>query len=320
MSPRELAIVVVNFRTAGLTIDCLRTLAPEVAAERGWRVIVVDNDSGDGSAEAIAAAIASEGWGRWCELVLSPRNGGFAYGNNVGLSRLREEGGARRVLLLNSDTIVHAGSLRGAVAALDADPTIGVLSCKLLNTDGTVQNVARRFPTPLRLLVCATALTWRLPGLFGWANTDDPDWDRATIARDVDWLGGAFMLVRGEVMDRLGGLDDSFFFYGEDIEFCHRVWRAGFRCRYDPRVAITHLGGSSSDPTRMAARSRSRHAWAGRYLVLRRCHGRCAESLIRVVDIIAYAIRAAWYTLACRREKRRDMVAVLAIIARRAHA
>ncbi len=309
----ELGIVIVNFRTPDLTIDCLRSLAPEADAIPGLRAIVVDNASGDASDARIEQAITEQGWGGWASLVRSPRNGGFAFGNNVAIRMLR---GARRILLLNSDTIVHPGALRASMDALDADPRVGVLSCRLLNADGSVQNVARRFPTPLRLIVCATALTWRFPRLFGWANTDDPAWDRETLARDVDWLGGAFMLVRGDLMERLGGLDESFFFYGEDIEFCHRAWRAGFRCRYDPRASITHLGGSSSDPTRLNSRARNRHAWAGRYLVLRRCHGLFAEWLIRAVDVLAYAIRAAWYTLTLNPAKRRDMLVVLSIITR----
>ncbi len=292
----DLLVVIVNFRTPDLTIQCLRSLAPEVASLGGparVRVIVVDNASGDDSVARLTAAIEHE-FASWCRLVVSPRNGGFAYGNNRGI----EAGGpARHTLLLNSDTIVAPGCLAHCLRVMDEDAGIGAMSCRLLNADGSVQNVCRRFPTPMRLIVSATGLTWKLPRLFAWANTEDPAWDRATTRRDVDWLGGAFLLVRGEVMGALKGLDEGFFFYGEDIEFCHRVWRLGYRCHYDPRVTTTHLGGSSSDPTRMASAARSTHHWRGRYLVLRTCHGVLAAWLVRAVDVLAYSLRALGHRL-----------------------
>lgn len=290
----RLLVVIVNFRTPGLTIDCLASLEPDAREIPGLFVVVADNASGDGSAERIGRAVEERGWGGWCKVVELPRNGGFAWGNNRGI-----EAGPRAtyVLMLNSDTIVHRGALAHCLRVMDGDESIGVMSCKLLNADGSVQNVARRFPTPARLFVSALALPWKFPRLFGWGDTDDPSWDRASVRRDVDWLGGAFLFCRGSLLERVGGLSDDFFFYGEDIEFSHRVWRAGKRCHYDPRVAITHLGGSSSDPTRMSKASRSVHHWRGRYLVVRKCHGVLAEWFVRSVDILAYASRAAWRRL-----------------------
>lgn len=303
-APR-LAIVIVNFRTPGLTIDCLRSLEAEIAdlGAGATRVVVVDNGSGDGSPDCIAAAIADHHWTSWCELLACERNGGFAWGNNRGLERVPD---AACVLLLNSDTLVHSGALRHCLAVMDAEPDVGVMSCRLANADGSVQNVARRFPTPARLILGAFVLTWLWPSAFGWAEIEDKTWDRDRERRDVDWLGGAFLMIRGDLLRRIGGLDEDFFFYGEDIEFSHRVMRAGYRRLYDPAVTITHLGGASSDPAKLSAQARNVHAWRGRYLVLRKCHGALAAALVRIVDVLTYGVRLLVRTLIGRGGDRRS--------------
>jgi GT2 family glycosyltransferase len=297
-----LLVVLVNYRTPDVTIDCLRSLAPEIEDAPGARVVVVDNRSDDGSAERLSRAVADSGWADWARVVEAPRNGGFAYGNNRGI----EAGGpARHVLLLNSDTVVHRGCLRHCMGVMESDPTIGAMSCKLLNADGSLQVAGRRFPSPSRITLAATGLPWRFPRLLGWGQGEYRSWDQSKQGGDADWLGGAFLWVRGDVMRRLGGLDETFFFYGEDVEFCHRVRRAGFRCRYDPGASITHLGGASSDPSRLDAGERSVHAWNGRYLVQRRCYGRLAERWARLIDLGICRFRLLRMRLSGRGDEKR---------------
>jgi len=286
----SLLVVVVNFRTPDLTVTCLGSLSKEIPVIPGARVVVVDNDSADGSAEHINAAIDSGGWRPWAELLSAGHNGGFAFGTNRGVESVA---GARYFLFLNSDTIVLPGSLSYCVAAMDADPRLGAMSCMVLNSDGTVQNVARRFPTPLRRVLGALGLPWRWPRIFGWADTDDLRWDRRTTKRDVDWLGGAFLLVRGDLVPRIGSLDEDFFFYGEDVEFCHRVWRAGYRCRYDPAVAVVHHGGRSSDPSRISSEERIGHSWRARHLVHLKLYGPASASFCLAIDKAVLALRLA---------------------------
>jgi N-acetylglucosaminyl-diphospho-decaprenol L-rhamnosyltransferase len=298
-------IVIVNFRTPTLTNQCLASLEPEAAAVPGVQVVVVDNDSGDGSAEAIAEEIERRGWGDWAVLLRTGRNGGFAYGNNRGIEAGLGRWDPRYILLLNSDTVVHPGCVKRCIEVMDAEPRIGAMSCCLLNADGTVQNVARRFPSPARLIATAMGLPWRLPRLFGHLDCEDSGWDRRTEARDVDWLGGAFLFCRADVIRRLGGLDERFFFYGEDIEFCHRLRRAGHRIRFDPGATTVHLGGQSSDPTRMAARLRNANIWRARYTVQRMCYGRAAAGLVRVMDVVTLAFRCAALWLGGRRGRAR---------------
>ncbi len=284
----DVAIVILNYKTPDLTIECIKSLAPQITPPLNATVIVTDNASGDDSLEKIGKAIESNGWSAWCRLVPLPKNGGFSYGNNRGIELAAD---ARYVLLLNSDTVSQPNTLRYCVEKMDADPKIGVLSALLLNSNQTVQNTARKFPTPLRLSAYSLGLPWALPGLFGWADLNDPGWDRRSETRDVDWVGGTFMMIRREAIDRLGGLDEGFFFEGEDAEFCHRVRRGGWKVRYDPGAAVIHLGGASSDPTRVAPPQREMMWWKARYLVQRRCYGLWAELLARGVDFVAVALR-----------------------------
>lgn len=288
--PARVLVVIVNYRTPGLTIDCLKTLAPEVDAVAGVRCVVVDNASGDDSMTRLEQALSENGWSSWLTLVASDKNRGFAGGNNLGIARGEP---AEYVLLLNSDTLVHAGCLARCLEVMASNPRAGAMSCRVLNADGTIQNVTRRFPTPLRTIACTAGLPWRAPQLFAWADTEDPGWDRTSEARDVDWLGGAFLFVRAAALGGQVRLDEDFFFYGEDITFCHRLHRLGWTCHYDPVASIVHLGGASSDPSRMPSSERSVHQWRARYLVMRKCHGPWAAWSLRSADAVLTSLRLA---------------------------
>jgi N-acetylglucosaminyl-diphospho-decaprenol L-rhamnosyltransferase len=284
----RILVVVVNYRTPALTVECLRSLAADAATVPGVRCVVVDNASGDDSVPVLESALAENGWGSWITFVRSDKNTGFAGGNNLGIAAGEP---AEYVLLLNSDTVVHPGCLKRCLKVMEQDSRIGAMSCRVLNRDGSIQNVARRFPSPERVTCVALGLPWKLPALFSWANLEDPSWDRERVSKDVDWLGGAFLFIRASVFGGHVRLDEDFFFYGEDIAFCHRVHRLGWRCRYDPDNTIIHLGGASSDPSRMPAGDRSVHEWRARYLIQRKCYGRWAESWVRALDLTTTAAR-----------------------------
>ena len=292
MSP-GLLIVIVNYRNAGLTLDCLASLHDKQSEiPGGFHAIVVENGSGDDSAAALAAAIPRYDW---ATLVTLKRNLGFAGGNNLALEQLKTRfAGVPYALLLNSDTVVHPGALRHCYDVMQADPTIGVMSCQLLNADGSTQNVTRDFPSPVRQAICSFGLPWVWPAAFGWADIYDIRPQLMQQKRDVDWIGGAFMFLRADALLRIGGaFDPAFFFYGEDIELCYRFHKHGYRVHYDPAVTITHVGGSSSDPTRVDDKLRSVYTWQARYLVQRKCFGRLAATTVRGCDIAAMALRKA---------------------------
>jgi N-acetylglucosaminyl-diphospho-decaprenol L-rhamnosyltransferase len=289
----NLLIVILNYRTAEMTLDCLRSLANVRDEVPGTRVLVIDNGSADDSPARLADAIAAQRWASWCELLALPNNIGFAAGNNRGLDQLKTAyPEAQWVLLLNSDTIVHPGALRRSHEVMQAHPAIGLMSCRLRNRDGSAQNVTRRFPLPFPQILCAFGLPWIFPRLFGWADVYDVPASRLEIKQDCDWIIGAYMFIRRQALDEVGPMDESFFFYGEDIEFCHRFRRRGWRVHYDPAASITHLGGSSSDPTRVARATRDAYILKARYHVQRRCYGRFAAHAVRLADILADGLRA----------------------------
>ena len=291
-----LLIVILNYRTPKLTIDCLASLADKQAElPAGFRAVVVENGSADDSAARIGAAIEANGWGVWATLMALAENRGFAGGNNAALDLLQSQyKDVPYALLLNSDTVVHPGALKYCYELMEAEPRVGVMSCLLLNADGSLQNVTRDFPTPVKQSICALGLPWTWPRRFGWADIYDVPDALLRQKRDVDWLGGAFMFLRATALKEIGGgLDHSFFFYGEDIEFCHRFHRHGWRVHYDPAVAITHVGGSSSDPTRVSGKLKNIYMWQARYQVQRKCYGRAAAALVRACDIAALAMKKA---------------------------
>lgn len=309
-------VILVNFRSFGLTCACLASLEPEIRSLSQGHVIVVENGSQDESATEIASAIEVHGWRGWVSLLISNQNLGFAGGNNRAFMEVGSQ--TKYILLLNSDTIVHRGCLKYCYEKMEREPRIGLLSCMVENADGSIQNVARKTPNPVNQLITALGLPFKLPRLFGWANTEDPSWDRRTTARDVGWIGGAFMFARCEMIRQTELFDSDFFFYGEDVEFCHRVRRHGWRVHFDPAVSIAHLGGGSSDPTRLAATARSIHQWQARYLIQRKCHGRLAEWFVRLVDLASYAVRLCWLRLcgAQGEDRYRQMAATLTLLCR----
>lgn len=295
----ELAVVIVNYRTPQCTIECLETLARERANFPQFMAIVVENGSGDCSCETLSNAIRNNHWSDWVSILPQTFNRGFAGGSNVGIQHaISQKSPPSFILLLNNDTLVHPHCLKLAIDRMHSDPEIGAMSCMVRNADGTVQNVCRKFPRPLLETCRALGLPYLLPRHFGWADPEDPDWDRSCRARAVDWIGGAFMLVRTAVIHSAGALDESFFFYGEDTEFCHRMHKKGWLVFFDPAGEVTHLGGSSSTTCHLPARRRAELAWKGRLRVHARCYGKISALWTRFIysTSILVNILAMWAT------------------------
>jgi GT2 family glycosyltransferase len=247
MRPR-LAIVIVSYRTSGLVIDCLRSLEQEVAALAGTRVVVVENHSGDGSMERIAAAIAAGAWGGWASLEEAPSNGGFSAGNNVGLRRLLASPEAPDwFLLLNPDTYVRPGALRALLDGAATLPRTGIVGSRLEDPDGTPQPSAFRFLAALTEFERELRLGMVSRALAPWGTVLTVP----ATTRKVDWVSGASMLVRREVFETVGLLDEGYFLYYEEVDLCLRAARAGWGCWYEPGSRVVHLVGRSTgvDPS-----------------------------------------------------------------------
>jgi len=301
-SPASLVVIVLNFRTPDITIDCLRTLAPEAKHNPGMKVILVDNASGDNSVEKIETAIKQNGWDSgWLEFRPLQINLGFAGGNNLVLrEQMNLPSPPRYLLLLNSDTLLRPGCITTCTAIMEADPKIGALSCMLRNLDGSVQNPCRKFPEPFIAAISAIGLPWLLPPLFRWADLDDGGWDRTVGPRDVEWIGGAFFFTRTSTLQEAGILDEDFFFLGEDCEWCYRIHKHGWKIRFDPSAEIVHFGGASSDATRVRNFAKNVHTWRARFLVQRKCYGTFEESILRNIYLLMFRLRLAVLSITLR--------------------
>jgi N-acetylglucosaminyl-diphospho-decaprenol L-rhamnosyltransferase len=229
----DVSIVVLNYNTRDHLRACLEGLS-EVGLD--VEVLVVDNASSDGSAEMV------QGEFPWVRLIRSPRNGGYAFGNNQALRQARGEA----ILILNPDTLLPAGAVAALLDKLREHPESGIVGPKLLRPDGSMHLACRRsFPTPLVSFYRFSGLGRLFPASsrFGRYNLTfvDPD---API--EVDAVCGACMLVRHEVMERVGLLDEQFFMYGEDLDWCLRTRQAGWTVRYEPSIVVQHQHGAAS--------------------------------------------------------------------------
>jgi len=234
MTP-PLSIVLLNYNTRDLTLASLARLLPR-ATEQGWQVIVVDSSSTDGSAEAVSAAFPA------VTLVPMAENRGYAAGNNRGLAVATGEA----VVLLNSDALAEVAHLQALAEYLAANPPVGAISAGLRTAEGEPQAFAYGSdPSPAYLLRRGIGRLLRLPPLHNWA---------ATEPMTVDWVSGACLCVRQEVIQQVGGLDENFFLYFEDVDWCRRMRQAGWRVVYNPSVRVVHWGGRSQPSRRIANR------------------------------------------------------------------
>lgn len=251
----RLHVVIVNFRVGPLAVDALASLAPQVAARPGTRVTVVDNASGDGSVDTIGAAIRDHGWGDWCELVAHPVNGGFAAGNNVAFRRaLAAPDPPDAFLLLNPDARAEPGCLEALGDTLARRPDVSCGGVQVLDEDGAVRRSAFRFPTPLGELDGNARVGLVSRFLGRWAVAPEPPTELAPI----DWVSGAGFFVRRRVLEEVGLMDEGFFLYFEETDFCARAAEAGHPCWYLPDARIVHVGGQSTGVTGKARADRKR--------------------------------------------------------------
>lgn len=251
----DLAIVIVSYNTRDLLRACLRS----VYASQGdftYRVCVVDNSSSDGSGQMVREEFPQ------VLLIESPVNGGYAYANNLGLRAFGfTDAGQevadpaslpRYVLLLNPDTVLPPEALREMIAFMDARPLAGVVGPKLVRLDGSLDKACRRsFPTPevsFYRLFGLSKLFPRSPR-FGRYNLTYLDPDQLV---QVDSVVGAFMLVRAEAVRQAGLLDETFFMYGEDLDWAYRIKQHGWQVWYNPAVTVLHIKEASSRHSRRA--------------------------------------------------------------------
>lgn len=265
-SAHDLVVVILNYNTRDLLRDCLASLR----AQAGLRfvVCVVDNCSSDESAEMVEREFPE------VTLMRAPANNGFSAGNNLGLRAFGfpEKPQARYAMLLNPDTVVPADALRKLIAFADANVDVGVVGPRLLLPDGTLDKACRRsFPTPEVSFYRLTGLSKLFPksSRFGRYNMTYLD---EHVQADVDSVVGACMLVRADAIQRAGLLDEQFFMYGEDLDWCLRIkslplpkgegWGEGkYRVVYYPDVIVHHVKRAASRKSKKAQYEFQRAMW-----------------------------------------------------------
>lgn len=241
----DLGIVIVNYNTREDLGRCLDSIATNEGAF-SRRVIVVDNGSTDGSGDLVRRAYP------WVELIASPKNGGYAYANNLGLRALgfgepvEAQMRPRYALLLNPDTILPPDALQTMLAYMDAHPEAGIAGPRLVRLDGSLDRACRRsFPTPAVSFYHFVGLGKLFPQSPRFARYNMTYLDEH-VETEVDAVVGAFMLLRREALEEAGLLDERFFMYGEDLDLCYRIKQRGWRVLYNPAVTVVHVKGAAS--------------------------------------------------------------------------
>ena len=273
----DLSIVVVTHNGREMALETLRS-AHAATGDVSVQWLVVDSGSEDGTPAAIQSA--------WPDVTLLRRaNIGFAAGNNAALPLAR----GRYVLLLNPDVEIHRGSFADLVRAMDERPTVGIASVVQRWPDGRLQSSIRRLPSPGRQLVEAVTTERFSLGMRREAELDESAY---ASEREADWLVGAFLIARREAIEAVGGMDERFFLYSEEKDWCYRFSLAGWDVRHLPVLEIVHHVGGYSRPALLAQLTFSKLLFA------RKHYGLAERAGIRLGLLLRHAVRGAVLSLA----------------------
>lgn len=250
-----LEVVIVSHGAPDLLRRCLRSLQDHPPQNARMRVTVVDSGSTDGTPDMVAAEFPHV-------RLIRRGNIGFSAANNV---VLQERGTGPAVLLLNPDTEVYEGTIDSSLARLQTDPAIGMVGCKLVTPSGALDHACKRsFPTPLSALAHFTGI-----GRGDSSPAALSQYRAADLGEDepgeVDAVNGAYMLVRPEALDDAGPLDEGYWLYMEDLDWCHRFWDTGWKVFYEPAGTALHVKGGSSPKRRRPRQEIAFHRGMGRF-------------------------------------------------------
>ena len=271
------SFVIVSWNAREHLLACLESLLSDPVGREG-EIIVVDNASSDGSPQAVARCFPQ------VKLILNKQNLGFAAATNQGL----EESSGKYVFLINSDVIVLPGCLEALIGCFEAERRAGLLGPRLLNPDRSLQPSCMIFPS-LRSVLCRTFALDKLFPKTLWSASLFLPLSLHDRTREVDGLSGAFWAVRREALREVGLLDEGFFMYGEDIDWCRRFHRCGWRVIYCAEAEAIHVGGASSAnaPLRFA-----RELVRANLRYWRKHHGLGPTALVWLLALIGHASRA----------------------------
>jgi N-acetylglucosaminyl-diphospho-decaprenol L-rhamnosyltransferase len=314
----DLSIIIVSWNVRELLRACLQSLTTDdrrgtteesssiVRLPSSIEIIVIDNASSDGSADMVAAEFPQ------LRLIANAENRGFTGGNNQGIAVAQ----GRYVFFLNPDTVVTDGALSTMVSYMEEHCDVGVVGPELHYGDGSLQSSRRRFPTFSSALFESTPPAWHWPD-NPWARRYRMEDHQAFEGEEVDWLVGAALLTRRAVLDQVGGFDEGYFMYSEELDWCRRVKAAGWRAVYLPSARIVHYEGRSSEQV-VATRHIRFQTSKVRYF--RKFHGRLAAGALRAFLLATFAaelvLEAVKWLLGSKRPLRRERIAAYAQLLR----
>ncbi len=241
----DLSIIIVNFNTKKLTINCINSVWKHVK-KTNFEIIVVDNASTDGSIDALKLLKKR----KKIKIIKSYKNIGFGAANNMGM----RVAAGKYILLLNSDTLIESSAIDGMVEWMKKNKEVGATSCALKNSDGSTQATGGYFPSLLKVVAWMFLLD-DLPVVDRIIKPFHPMHPHSPIYKGVgdfknpkerDWLTGAFLLIDKKVLEKVGYFDEDYFMYTEEVDLCYRIKKAGWKIWYLPKWSVIHFGGSSS--------------------------------------------------------------------------
>lgn len=251
-SPRDILVSIINYRTPDMTLRCVRSVLDDIGA-LDVHVAVVDNASGDDSAERIEGWITAQNPPPPVTLIRSPTNSGYSGGHNLGMSA----GSAEAYLILNSDALLRSGALAALLQAMRSAPRIGLVAPRLEYEDGEPQRSCFRFPSPVGEMLRAART--------GFLNTVFPRRDLSLgfdpAPEEIEWASFACILVNARLRDDIGPMDEGYFLYSEDTDYCWRAARADWEIRFEPRARVIHLRGGSGPVKQLIAERKRRPAY-----------------------------------------------------------
>ena len=264
----NLSVIIVNYRTAELTIDCIASIASERTSVESISVVLVDNASPDDSAKVLAQAIEQNGWESWVEFIPATMNGGFACGNNLGIRfALNTPSPPEYLLLLNPDTIVQRGALRSLCQFMEEHPKAGIAGANIVGREGLPLHSAHRFPSSTQQFVEGLGLG--IVSRWLGAISLSPGYSRNV---ECDWVSGACMLVRRQVFEQVGEMDEQYFLYFEEVDYCRRAKSAMWQVWYVAEAIVVHLVGASTD-VNASGKRRPMYWYESRLRYFRKHHG-----------------------------------------------
>lgn len=278
----DVSVIIVNWNTRDILRNCLTSVFQQTHGIE-FEVIVIDNASSDGSVQMVKTEFPQ------VVLIENTENRGFAAANNQGMRIAK----GRYILLLNSDTVVLAGAIQKTIAFADQHPHAAVVGCKVLNPDHSLQPSCFMFPSLLNLFLSATYLYKIFPKSRFFGRERMTWWQRDDV-RQVDVVTGCFMLVRRKAIEQIGLMDEDFFMYAEETDWCFRFKQAGWQNLFYPDAQIIHLGGQSSKQVKVEMTIQLRRAILQ---FIKKNYGKIHFYLGRLLIIIFFLIRIPFWLI-----------------------